>query len=109
MSGTMMFLMRMTMGSKTIPYKLVKENIFAYTLFKEIARMIADRRKTYGEPREHFAKIAKVWSVYLDKEISPKDVCVMMMMLKIVRLSKTNSHRDSMLDVIGYAVCDLEI
>ena len=44
-----------------------------------------DRQATHGEAEDSFADIANLWSAYLNKEINPKDVAMMMVMLKIVR------------------------
>ena len=33
-----------------------------------------DREEQYGNPEDSFGMISKLWSIYLDREISPEDV-----------------------------------
>lgn len=66
-----------------------------------------DREKTYGHPSKNLKAIATMWGAYLksvgDREISPQDVCVMMILLKGARLANDPEHRDSVVDICGYA------
>lgn len=61
------------------------------------------RQEAYGSPERNCDKIARFWSVYLDKEITAVDVCQMMILLKQARLMNTPTHRDSIVDIAGYA------
>src|SRR5688500_2170321 len=57
------------------------------SVLDEAARIVAGKRATdYGKPERNFNRIARFWSVYLDKEITPIDVCQMMILLKQARL-----------------------
>ena len=53
--------------------------------------------------------IAAYWSIHLSAinkqqiTLTPADVCVMMMSLKLARLANTPNHRDSVVDIAGYA------
>lgn len=62
------------------------------------------RRQDYGDMRESFQRIACLWSAYLGVPVSQYDVAKMMILLKVSR-SKTNNHRDSLVDIIGYTEC----
>ena len=62
-----------------------------------------DRQATHGEAENSFADIASLWSAYLHKEINPRDVAMMMVMLKIVRYKKNPTHLDNAIDLCGYA------
>jgi hypothetical protein len=77
------------------------------TVLHEAERIIyGDREKTYGHPSKNLETIANFWSEYLggyEIVITAKDVCVMMMLLKIARLRNDITHRDSLVDTIGYA------
>lgn len=65
-----------------------------------------DREKQYGEPEDSFASIAAFWSDYLNVAITPSDACAMMALMKLARLKATNGmHRDSWVDLAGYAAC----
>lgn len=69
-----------------------------------------DRNLQYGEPEDNFSDIAKLWSSYLDIDIGPEDVAIMMCLFKIARLkSSYYESKDSWVDLIGYAACGGEI
>jgi hypothetical protein len=69
-----------------------------------------DRNETYGGPESSFAVIADFWSTYLDEKIEPHQVAVMLALLKLARIRTTNGkHRDSWLDLAGYAACGWEV
>jgi translation initiation factor 2 alpha subunit (eIF-2alpha) len=76
------------------------------TRFDQAAETIThDREKDYGHPRDSFNRIATMWSVILDAEVTPQDVALCMMALKISRLTHEPDHLDSAVDVVGYARC----
>lgn len=68
-----------------------------------------DRENTYGNPENNFSVIAKLWSTYIDQEITPADVAAMMMLLKIARIKSGNFKDDNYIDIAGYAACAAEI
>lgn len=69
----------------------------------------SDRNQQYGDPENNFAQIANMWTAYLNVDIMPEDVAMMMIMLKIARV-KTGSHKgDNYIDIAGYAACAAEI
>lgn len=73
-------------------------------VLSEAHRIIyGDREKTYGHPAKNLQVTANFWGEYLGTEITAKDVCVMMMLLKIARLRNDINHRDSVVDTCGYA------
>jgi hypothetical protein len=60
-----------------------------------------DRQSSYGSPKECHDRVAILWSVYLKKQITAADVCMLMALLKIGReVNKPN--RDNALDACGY-------
>lgn len=61
-----------------------------------------DRLEHYGHPSVNFKRIADSWSAYKGVEITPVDVCIMMIMLKAQRMAE-GYHRDSVVDIGGYA------
>lgn len=71
---------------------------------------IEERGKVYGTAKDNFDLIAKRWSLTLGTAITPAQVGLMMIDLKIARLQKTPDHYDSIVDIAGYAACmaDLE-
>lgn len=60
-----------------------------------------DRLKHYGHPELNFGRIADAWSAFLGKEVSKVDVCVMMILLKSMRVAE-GYHHDSFVDIGGY-------
>lgn len=67
-----------------------------------------DREKTYGAPDKNLVAIAGYWANHLNTrfgvyhDISPEDVCIMMVLLKAARLGNDITHRDSQVDAVGY-------
>jgi hypothetical protein len=63
-----------------------------------------DRREEYGSVDESFTRIAKLWSVVLDIPVTPEQVGLCMIGLKIARALNGMDH-DSLVDIAGYARC----
>lgn len=68
-----------------------------------------DRENTYGSPEDNFKLIADLWSTYTGVKISPRDVAVMMILLKTARARTGTNHSDNFVDMAGYAACAAEI
>jgi len=70
-----------------------------------------DRQNDYGNKLQNFAQIAMLWRATLATKlqpgavITPEDVALCMIQVKIARLAKSPNHEDSILDVAGYAGC----
>lgn len=72
------------------------------TLLTEAFDLVTgDRQKSYDHPARNFDRIARLWSVALDKEISAEDVAVCMVLVKIARQVHA-PKRDNLVDAIGY-------
>ena len=67
-----------------------------------------DRNETYGDARESFGTIAKLWSVYLGVDVTAEQVAAMLVLMKISRQRKSK-HMDNWVDIIGYAALGGEI
>lgn len=63
----------------------------------------------YGTPEDNFGLIAKLWSVWLEKDIDAFDVAIMMSMFKQARIKSAPLKYDSYIDACGYIVCAGEI
>lgn len=63
--------------------------------------------KTCGNREDTFPSIAKLWSANGDN-VTPLDVCIKMMLLKIGRAQAGRSVEDSLVDIAGYAACAAE-
>lgn len=66
------------------------------------------REEDYGSPEDNFAVIAALWTAYTGTDITPKDVAMMMALLKIAR-AKAGGKPDTYVDLAGYAACGAEI
>lgn len=71
--------------------------------------VLEERQDMYGNSEDSFGVIAGFWDVYLngvgamdnDYCITPKDVAMMMSLMKIAR--EINAHKyDNLVDIIGY-------
>lgn len=62
----------------------------------------------YGSPEDNFGVIAALWTAYTGTDVTPKDVAMMMALLKIAR-AKAGSKPDTYVDLAGYAACGAEI
>tara|TARA_Y100001937_G_scaffold119858_1_gene176204 strand:+ start:979 stop:1287 length:309 start_codon:yes stop_codon:yes gene_type:complete len=68
-----------------------------------------DRQKNHGDKIKNHCNIGSLWSAYLGREITARDVALMMALLKIAR-TKTGSHNsDDYVDGIGYMAIAGEI
>ena len=70
---------------------------------KHVANVIAERSTQYGDASRNMAAIAARWSATLGHEISPAQVVLCLLDLKLARLAHDPTHEDSAVDVCGYA------
>jgi hypothetical protein len=61
----------------------------------------ADRQDDYGSPAESLGRISALWSAYLGRAVTGKDVAVLMALLKLSREAHCHKH-DNLLDTAGY-------
>lgn len=62
-----------------------------------------DRAEQYGDAQQSFENIADIWSVVVGAPVTTKQVALMLAGLKLARLAHDTGHRDSWVDLIGYA------
>jgi hypothetical protein len=79
------------------------------TLLTAIDIINGDRNESYGDAAGSFYRIANVWSHLTGYSITPEQVAIMMAGLKLCRLSVSPNHRDSWVDLAGYAGLGSEI
>jgi hypothetical protein len=75
------------------------------TLLQEADRITADRMEEYGHPRDDMSRSAAMWEPILGMppgSISPEKVPMCMIAVKLSRLCN-GYHRDSAVDIAGYA------
>ena len=71
-------------------------------LLRKSIEAINERDSTHGDYREHFDQVAKLWSAYLQMDIAPAQVGVMMALVKLSRDQVGGKHPDHLLDALGY-------
>lgn len=67
------------------------------------------RQQDYGNPEDNFKKIGDLWSAYTGHKYSPVDVSIMLMLMKVGRMSTGSGTDDTYIDMCGYAACAGEI
>lgn len=75
-----------------------------------------DRQLNYGTPEDNFGRIATLWNAYMvcrqggrAQPISPMDVSIFNIMIKVARIANIPGHKDSWIDIAGYAACGYDI
>jgi len=69
-----------------------------------------ERDAQYGAPEDNFLRIAKLWSVIFEKEITKEDVAMAMVAVKMARyVRKAGFQPDTWVDIAGYAACGYEV
>jgi Domain of unknown function (DUF6378) len=86
--------------------KLVQLNV----LQEANSLIYGDRQKAYGSAAKNFTDIGVGWANILGVPVSPEQVALCMAWLKVCRITAGLSrgekvHRDSMVDLAGYAGC----
>lgn len=67
------------------------------------------RQTTYGTPEDSFSTIAGLWGSYLGINVSPSDVAMLMVLLKVARSKGDAGYADNYVDIAGYAACAGEL
>lgn len=67
-----------------------------------------DRDADYGSPEDNFGRIASIWSVIFGHEVTPHQVALCMVGVKVARLVNNPKSRDGWVDIAGYAACGAE-
>lgn len=72
------------------------------TILDEAKRIVyGERGENYGHPFEDFSRTAKIWSAILDIQVTPEQVALCMVGLKISR-EVNRPKRDNVVDGAGY-------
>lgn len=89
---------KLTIDTTGLPPLTKKE-----TILDEAARITSqDRRKEYGPVATSFTRIALMWEAILGVSVSPRQVALCMIALKISR-DCAGAKRDNLVDIAGYA------
>lgn len=82
-------------------------------LEEALACTSGDRRRDYDHALPNHQRIAGYWNAHLksvgiEGVLSPADVALMMILLKVARQART-PKRDNLVDIAGYARCVAQI
>lgn len=73
------------------------------SVLAEAERLVyGDRGDAYGEPYDDFSRTAKFWSPVLGVDVTPEQVGLCMLLVKVSR-QVNEPKRDNMVDAAGYA------
>ena len=76
----------------------------APTILDEARAIIyGDREQTHGEPGKNLAAIASMWSPIFGTTVTPQQVCLAMIALKVARAVNSPEYRDNYVDIAGYS------
>jgi hypothetical protein len=84
----------------------------ASEMLEHAAGLVGGQRAAdYGDKTVNHIRIAELWNYWLeesrkggaDKRITPYDVAMMMLLVKVARLMHSPGHQDSHVDIAGYA------
>ena len=78
-------------------------------LLRQAATIVANRRAVYGDPATSMDLVARRWSITLGLTVTPAQVTLCLIDLKLARLAHDPSHLDSMVDIAGYAAVLREV
>ena len=81
----------------------------AEQFLEHAAGLVARRRRQHGEPLDLFERVAVRWSQVVGTKVSPAQVIICLVDLKVARLAHDPRHLDSITDVACYAGCLAEV
>jgi len=73
-------------------------------LLNNVKSTLVQRGSVYGSAEINHRRISELWSGYLDTYISPEQVAMCMLLVKVARLSQSSDHEDSLADLLGYGL-----
>jgi hypothetical protein len=84
------------------------------TLLDDATNLVyGDRQDAYGHPLINHERIARLWNARLHEkltsQLTAEDVTALMRLAKEARLIESPGHRDSLVDIAGYAQAEHRI
>lgn len=67
------------------------------------------RLEEYGDASESFQRLADLWTPILGVQVTPAQVALCLVQLKILRLLHTPDHTDSWVDAAAYIALGAEV
>jgi hypothetical protein len=81
----------------------------AADFLSQVALIVRERGEVYGDARANLSDTAARWSATLGYKVTPAQVCLCMVDLKMSRLKASPQHLDSLQDIAGYIALLSEI
>lgn len=81
----------------------------ARQLLEDAAEVLTQRASAYGPIAASMERIAARWTLTLGRAVTPTEVVLCMIDLKLARLQHDPAHRDSIIDLVGYAALLAEV
>ena len=78
-------------------------------MLHHVAGILAERGTAYGDAATSMATVAARWSITLGHLVTPAQVVLCLIDLKLARLAHNPMHQDSIADVVGYAALLSEV
>ncbi len=78
-------------------------------LLQQALQTFEERRANYGQAKHHFREVARRWSLILNCQVTPQQVVMCLIELKLARLKGNPTHLDSIIDIAGYAAVMAEV
>lgn len=77
----------------------------------ETAKLIVngEREGQYGAPEDSFSNIARLWGIYLGRDLKPSDVANLMVLMKVARNMNGVYKADNWVDMVGYSALGGEL
>ena len=72
-------------------------------MLRHAATVVAERSAAYGAPARAMERVARRWTITLGRPVTPAEVALCLIDLKLARLAHDPAHQDSILDIAGYA------
>lgn len=95
--------------AKALRYPIYDANTFApyeESALQEAQRLVhGDRGATYGHPLDDYTTTAALFTAILGAPVTAEQAILCMIAVKLSRLTRKPDHRDSAVDVAGYAEC----
>lgn len=68
-----------------------------------------EREGQYGAPEDSFSNIARLWGIYLGRDLKPSDVANLMVLMKVARNMNGVYKADNWVDMVGYSALGGEL
>ena len=72
-------------------------------MFQQAASILTERHAAYGDAATSMSAIAARWSLTLGHTVTPAQVVLCLIDLKLARLAHDPKYQDGPVDIIGYA------